>query len=107
MTANLTCAMGDVRRVSKGATAWCREHPGSAVVPMYATGHATIYSWTCVGSELRITQAEKTPARSSPISGRRRENRLRVRSPGAIRDTGLGLTREFGRAMTRGSGRFR
>ena len=53
MTANLTCAMGDVRRVSKGATAYCKDHPGSAVAPLYATGHATIYTFACVGVEDR------------------------------------------------------
>ncbi len=58
MTANLTCAMGDVRRVSKGATAYCKDHPGSAVAPLYATGHATIYTFACVGSTPRITLSE-------------------------------------------------
>ncbi len=61
--ANLTCGKGDVRRVSKGATAWCNDHLGSDVVPMAATGHATIYTWACVGSEPRITQAEKLDPR--------------------------------------------
>ncbi len=61
--ANLTCAKGDVRRVSNGATAYCRDHPGSAVVPMYATGHATIYTWVCVGSKPSITQSEKLDPR--------------------------------------------
>ena len=61
--ANLTCAKGDVRRVSKGAIAWCRDHPGSVVVPMVATGHATIHTWTCVGSEARIASSEKPDAR--------------------------------------------
>ena len=56
--ANLSCAKGDVRRVSAGAAAWCREHPGSDVVPMAASGHATIYAWACAGSEPRITQAQ-------------------------------------------------
>ena len=61
--ANLTCGKGDVRRVSVGATAWCRAHPGSDVVPMAATGHATIYAWTCVGREPHITQAQKLDPR--------------------------------------------
>ena len=30
---------------------------------MVATGHATIYTWTCVGSEPRIAQAEKLDPR--------------------------------------------
>jgi hypothetical protein len=36
--ANLTCAKGDARRVSKGAIAWCKDHPDTDVVPMVATG---------------------------------------------------------------------
>ena len=52
--ANLVCAKADVSRVSRGAERYCRENPGSDVVPMAATGHATIYSWECVGAETRI-----------------------------------------------------
>ena len=61
--ANLTCAKGDASRVSKGATAWCKDHPGADVVPMVATGHATIHTWTCVASVARIKQSEKLDAR--------------------------------------------
>ncbi len=61
--ANLTCAKGDVRRVSRGATAWCRDHPGADIVPMAATGHATIFTWACVGSEPRIKAAQKLDPR--------------------------------------------
>ena len=61
-------------------SAWCREHPGSDVVPMAATGHATIYSWACAGSEPRITQAEKLDPRGFiAASGRRWGNRLDIR----------------------------
>jgi hypothetical protein len=52
--ANLVCAKADVSRVSRGAQRYCRENPGSEVVPMAATGHATIYSWECVGDKPRI-----------------------------------------------------
>jgi hypothetical protein len=61
--ANLTCAKGDVSRVSKGAAAWCKDHPGADVVPMVATGHVTIHAWTCVGSAARIKQSEKLDPR--------------------------------------------
>ena len=61
--ANLSCAKADVSRVSKGAEAYCKEFPGSAVVPMAATGHDTIYSWKCVGKEPRITASEKVDER--------------------------------------------
>jgi hypothetical protein len=52
--ANLVCSKADVSRVSPGAERFCRENPGSEVVPMAATGHATIYSWECVASRARI-----------------------------------------------------
>ena len=47
--ANLVCGKADKRRALAGATAWCRAHPGAKVVPMAATGHATIYDWSCKG----------------------------------------------------------
>ena len=61
--ANLSCAKADVSRVSKGAENYCREFPGSAFVPMAATGHDTIYSSECVGKEPRITASEKVDER--------------------------------------------
>ena len=36
--ANLTCAKGDVRRVSEGATAYCRDHPGADMVAHVCDG---------------------------------------------------------------------
>jgi hypothetical protein len=30
---------------------------------MVATGHATIHTWTCVGTDARIKQSEKLDAR--------------------------------------------
>jgi hypothetical protein len=48
--ANLNCYKAETRRTNSGATAWCRENPGSKVVPMSATGHDTIYKWFCKGS---------------------------------------------------------
>jgi hypothetical protein len=45
--ANLVCDKADTRRTLPGATDWCRQNPGSDVVPMAATGHATIYAWSC------------------------------------------------------------
>jgi len=48
--ANLVCDKADTRRTLPGATAWCRQNPGSTSIPMVATGHATIYDWSCKGS---------------------------------------------------------
>lgn len=47
--ANLNCGKADMRRSSFGAAAWCRSHPGATDIPMAATGHDTIYAWSCKG----------------------------------------------------------
>jgi hypothetical protein len=47
--ANLDCFKAETRRTLPGATAWCHDNPGSSVVPMAATGHDTIYAWSCKG----------------------------------------------------------
>ncbi len=47
--ANLVCDKANTRRVLPGATAWCRQNPGAANIPMAATGHGTIYEWSCKG----------------------------------------------------------
>lgn len=47
--ANLDCGKAETRRALPGATAWCRQNPGAANIPMAATGHATIYQWSCRG----------------------------------------------------------
>ena len=54
--ANLACGKGDVNRNSAGAAAYCRQNPDSTDVPMSATGHATVYSWKCVGTKATIDQ---------------------------------------------------
>ena len=46
--ANLDCGRADTRRRLVGATAFCRDNPDAADVPMAATGHDTIYDWRCV-----------------------------------------------------------
>jgi hypothetical protein len=48
--ANLNCGKVDTRRSLPGATAFCRANPDAGNVPMFATGHATIYAWRCVGT---------------------------------------------------------
>jgi hypothetical protein len=45
--ANLVCDKADQRRELPGATEWCRDNPRAASIPMFATGHATIYEWSC------------------------------------------------------------
>jgi hypothetical protein len=55
--ANLDCDKADTRRTLPGATAWCRENPGSSNIPMSATGHDTIYAWSCKGSRAVVGKA--------------------------------------------------
>lgn len=45
--ANLNCFRADVRRTIPTATDWCRANRGSENIPLSATGHETIYEWTC------------------------------------------------------------
>jgi hypothetical protein len=47
--ANLNCGKADQRRALPGASAYCRANPHSDFIPMFATGHATIYEWRCAG----------------------------------------------------------
>ena len=47
--ANLNCFKADRRRTLPGATAFCRGNPGSKGIPASATGHDTIYDWSCDG----------------------------------------------------------
>jgi hypothetical protein len=54
--ANLVCGKANVSRTSAGAAEFCRENPGSDVVPMAATGHDTIYDWNCVGNREHISR---------------------------------------------------
>jgi hypothetical protein len=62
--ANLICGKANASHVSAGATAFCKENPGSDSVPMAATGHDTIYQWECLGKEPHITgQIEKIDPR--------------------------------------------
>jgi hypothetical protein len=47
--ANLNCGRADDSKTSQGGNEWCRAHPNDTMIPMAATGHATIYSWHCSG----------------------------------------------------------
>ena len=48
--ANLVCDKANTRRALPGATAWCRQNPDAPNIPMAATGHDTVYEWSCKGS---------------------------------------------------------
>ena len=47
--ANLNCGKANTRRSLPGASEFCRANPGADYIPMFATGHDTIYAWRCVG----------------------------------------------------------
>ena len=62
--ANLPCGgKANVSRISKGAIDYCKEFPGSDIVPMAATGHDTIYTWECVGKKPHIVSSTKVDSR--------------------------------------------
>jgi hypothetical protein len=66
--ANLVCDKADRRRVLPGASAWCRDNPGSPEVPMAATGHGTIYEWSCQGTRAVAGKATVTLDRQGYIA---------------------------------------
>jgi hypothetical protein len=47
--ANLPCGKGNTSRRLPAAGNWCAGHPDSDFIPMYVTGHDTIYHWRCAG----------------------------------------------------------
>jgi hypothetical protein len=58
--ANLDCDKAETSRSLPGATAWCRDNPGSKIIPMSATGHDTIYAWSCKGRHAAAGKAMVT-----------------------------------------------
>lgn len=49
--ANLPCGKANTNRALASAGRYCRENPDASGVPMYVTGHDTIYAWRCRGTE--------------------------------------------------------
>jgi hypothetical protein len=47
--ANLPCGKANTSRDLPETDAWCAENQGSDSIPMYVTGHDTIYRWRCDG----------------------------------------------------------
>ncbi len=48
--ANLPCGKADTERGLPAAGQYCREHPDSPFIPMFVTGHDTVYRWRCRGT---------------------------------------------------------
>ncbi len=55
--ANLPCGAADTSRDLPAADAWCAQNPSSSFIPMYVTGHDTIYDWRCNGPKASPTKA--------------------------------------------------
>jgi hypothetical protein len=46
--ANIPCAAkADLARRNVGADTYCQDNPEARLVPAYATGHETLYAWSC------------------------------------------------------------
>lgn len=54
--ANLVCGKANASKSLPGAAAFCKDNPGSDMIPMAATGHDTIYEWKCVGPNAQIVR---------------------------------------------------
>lgn len=53
--ANLPCGKANTSRAPAGGEVqWCRDHPNDASIPAVATGHDTIYQWSCHAGVPRI-----------------------------------------------------
>jgi hypothetical protein len=48
--ANLNCGKANTSKVNRGAEEWCRTHPSADFVPLFASGHDSIYAWRCNGT---------------------------------------------------------
>lgn len=49
--ANLPCGKANEDRHLASAGRYCRENPDASSIPMFVTGHDTIYAWRCRGAE--------------------------------------------------------
>ncbi|MGH6671829.1 MAG: hypothetical protein ACRECV_07630 [Xanthobacteraceae bacterium] len=45
--ANLPCGKANISKHLPAASQWCESHANSDFIPMYVTGHDTLYSWRC------------------------------------------------------------
>ena len=62
--ANLACGKANTDRNPAGVVAWCQAHRQSDSVPMFVTGHDTVYRWRCTDGTPSIeTSVEPVDAR--------------------------------------------
>ena len=48
--ANLPCGKANTSKNLPAVTRWCETHPDTESIPLYVTGHDSLYSWHCVGA---------------------------------------------------------
>lgn len=58
--ANLPCGKANSSKNLPAVARWCETHPDTEAVPLYVTGHDSLYSWHCVGSRA-ATGASRGP----------------------------------------------
>jgi hypothetical protein len=49
--ANLPCGKANTSKNLPAVTRWCEMHPDTEHIPLHVTGHASLYSWHCVGAK--------------------------------------------------------
>ena len=49
--ANLPCGKANTRKNLPAVARWCETHPDTETIPLYVTGHDSLYSWHCVGAK--------------------------------------------------------
>jgi hypothetical protein len=58
--ANLPCGKANTSTSLPGAADWCRQHPNDDFIPMYVTGHDTIYRWRCANGQAQAGAPTET-----------------------------------------------
>jgi hypothetical protein len=58
--ANLACGKANTNRDLPSVADWCRDHTESDSVPMFVTGHDTVYRWHCSGGRPGIDATAET-----------------------------------------------
>jgi hypothetical protein len=53
--ASLPCGKANTSTALPAADEWCRTNVNAEFIPMYVTGHDTIYEWRCTGSTATTT----------------------------------------------------
>jgi hypothetical protein len=54
--ANIPCgAKADLAKRNLGADKYCQDNPEATFVPAYATGHETLFAWSCSRAQFALT----------------------------------------------------